>query len=292
MKLVTIFFLFISMLTCRLQAEERQFMPVADVNFVADFHSSEDKNRYGVLVLGGSEGGKPMRLANKIATLGYSVLALAYFKDEGLPKELEMIPLEYFDAPKQWLLDNMGTRNDGLVVVGWSKGAELALLLSSREEQYQGVVGIAPSSVVWAGILKDWSKVPSSSWSEDAKPLPFVPFATGVAFKGLADLYEQSLKNSEAVNLASIKAESIRKPALLLSGGEDEIWPSKAMADITCERINASQDTDLCIHIHYPKAGHLLDENYVDSQDMPVNAVANKSSTDRIRLFLRDLNLQ
>jgi hypothetical protein len=50
--------------------------------------------------------------------LGYSVLALAYFKDDGLSEKLEMTPLDYFDAPKQWLLNKRGTRNDGLVMVG------------------------------------------------------------------------------------------------------------------------------------------------------------------------------
>jgi len=285
-----LFSLLFIILALNLQATEIQFEPLKDVGFVADFHSSGDKSKYGVLVIGGSGGGKPKHLANKIAELGYSVLSLAYFKEEGLPPELEMIPLEYFEAPKQWLLDNKETRNDGLIVVGWSKGAELSLLLSSRDALYKGVVGIAPSSVIWAGILKDWSKVPSSSWSENSKPLPFVPFATGIEFNGLADLYEQSLKNNDAVSKAKINVESIKSPTLLLTGGLDEVWPAEKMAKFTCDKINLGHPIKTCHHVNYPDAGHLLDEKFIIGGTKEANAAANKSSTQQIKLFLNQVN--
>jgi esterase/lipase len=272
------------------QATEIKFEPVNDINFVADFYSSGDKSKFGVLVLGGSGGGKPKHLANKIAALGYSVLSLAYFKEDGLPKELEMIALEYFDTPKQWLIDNKETRNDGLIVVGWSKGAELSLLLSSRDKQYKGVVGIAPSSVIWAGILKDWSKVPSSSWSENSKPHSFVPFATNIEFKGLTDLYEQSLKNTNAVNKASIKVELIKSPILLLTGGLDEIWPANKMAIVVCDKVNLSNKKETCKHVNYPDAGHLLDEEFVIGGTKGSNAEANKSSMEQIKQLLERVN--
>jgi hypothetical protein len=99
--------------------------------------------------------------------------------------------------------------------------------LSSRDELYKGVIGIVPSSAIWADILKDWSKVPASSCSENSKPLPFVPFATGIEFKGLADLYERSLENMDAVAKAKIKEELIKFPTLFLTGGLDEIWPAE-----------------------------------------------------------------
>ena len=278
--------LLFTIIVFNLHAKEIKFESVKNVGFVADFYPSADKNKYGILVLGGSGGGKPTHLANKIARLGYSVLSLAYFKEEGLPAELEMIPLEYFDAPKQWLLDNKQTRSDGLIVVGWSKGAELSLLLASRDELYKGVIGIAPSSVIWPGILKDWSKVPSSSWSENSNPLPFVPFATGIEFKGVADLYEQSLKNKDAVSNAQINVASINSPTLLLTGGLDEIWPAEKMAKFSCDKMNLGRQIKICNHINYPNAGHLLDEKFIIGGSMEANAAANKSSTQQIRLFL------
>ena len=49
-----------------------------------------------------------------------------------------MIPLEYFDAPKKWLKDRLETRNNGVIVIGVSKGAELSLLLASNNQDYKG----------------------------------------------------------------------------------------------------------------------------------------------------------
>lgn len=52
-----------------------------------------------MLVLGGSEGGDSVSVvdtAGILAAHGYPTLALAYFKEPGLPSALERIPLEYF----------------------------------------------------------------------------------------------------------------------------------------------------------------------------------------------------
>src|SRR5581483_4943151 len=49
-----------------------------------------------VLVLGGSEGGLPGFTSRMLAAHGYPSLALAYFKEPGLPQTLDRIPLEYF----------------------------------------------------------------------------------------------------------------------------------------------------------------------------------------------------
>ena len=56
-----------------------------------------------VLVLGGSDGGIPSRRAKLLAESGFPALALAYFKTGRTPQYLDMIPLEYFDQPIEWL---------------------------------------------------------------------------------------------------------------------------------------------------------------------------------------------
>ncbi len=267
---------------------EFTFDVVQNVDFAADFYVPKKTGQYGVLVLGGSEGGKPMALAKKIAAMGYPVLALAYFKEKKLPEALEMIPLEYFEAPKQWLMNHQATRNDGIVVVGWSKGAELSVLLASRDNDYKAVVGIAPSSVVWAGILNDSTKAPSSSWSFNKEPLPFVPFAQGINVKQPLELSEASMSNKESVKKATIQAQSILVDTLLLTGGRDSIWPANKMAESLCQRINAFKRYNPCKHINYPEAGHLLNEKMGGTFEN--NAVANKQSIEEIANMLKKVN--
>lgn len=290
MKYKILFFMISLTIACNNLAGEKQAMPVRDVSFVADYYPAVGDKKYGVLVLGGSGGGKPDHLANKIAAMGYSVLSLAYFKENDLPQELEMIPLEYFEAPKKWLLNQVETSDDGLIIVGWSKGAELSLLLASQDDSYKAIIGIAPSSVVWAGILEDWTQVPSSSWSKNSEPLAFVPFASGVEITKLVDLYEHSLKEETFVKDATIKVRNIDSPVLLLTGGFDEIWPANEMADAVCQQMNDGQSDDLCTHVNYDNAGHLLDEAFVIGGTEESNAKANKDSKQKMAQFLKEVN--
>jgi dienelactone hydrolase len=79
---------------------------VAGQNFAGDFYCEPSAiPRPGILLLGGSEGGRPIKhWPMLLAQNGYAVLAVAYFKEKGSPNTLEMIPLEYFDIPIAWLL--------------------------------------------------------------------------------------------------------------------------------------------------------------------------------------------
>lgn len=243
----------------------------ADERFSAHYHpASADDTKVAVLVLGGSEGGVPERLAAPIIQAGFPVLALPYFKAPGLPAELEKIPLEYFDEATTWLLQQPGNSAERLIVVGWSKGAELALLLASRDPRIERVVAIAPSSVVWAGILNDWTQTPGSSWTAAGKELPHVPFRPSGPVEGLLDLYTQSLANRDDAGAANIPLERIRADVVLLSGAEDEIWPSAQMAATICEAMNRSRP-QACRHHDYPGLDHLLGYRFLDAKD-PMHA--------------------
>lgn len=50
--------------------------------------------------------------------------------------------------------------------------------------------------------------------------------------------------------------ERFKGPVMLISGGDDQLWPSPVFAD----RIIASLDADPARHVHlnYPGAGHLV----------------------------------
>ena len=90
-----------------LEAADNSPIPVKDVPFVADYFPSDSTGKYGVIVLTGSSGGKYNSMAQKLNDLGYATLSLAYFDRSGeapIPDSLELIPLEYIDAAKTWLM--------------------------------------------------------------------------------------------------------------------------------------------------------------------------------------------
>lgn len=239
-----------------------------DHGFVAHYYAqSPESLKQPIIVLGGSEGGIPTRLAQVIADNGFPTLAVAYFKEESLPEELEKIPLEYFEKAKNWLRHKHPEYNN-LTLVGWSKGAELSLLLASQDKAFNRVIAIAPSAVVWAGILKDWQKTPGSSWTREQQALPFVQFNPSGAVNGLLDLYSQSLANRQDGGKATIKTENIQGNVVLYSGGKDEIWPSNLMAEKVCQRMKRNK-LSTCEHVNYPALSHLLDYKFLDKSEQP-----------------------
>ncbi|WP_299775038.1 acyl-CoA thioester hydrolase/BAAT C-terminal domain-containing protein [uncultured Pseudoteredinibacter sp.] len=256
---------------------------IQEQNFVANYYPG-NQNKTPVLVLEGSGSGIPKVLAEKISQLGHPVLALAYYKEAKLPKHLEAIPLEYFEPAKTWLLEKSHSKE--LAVVGWSKGAEAALLLSTLDERIRKVVAIAPSHVVWPGIVPGKS-FPNSSWTMGDQPLPYVPYKANGNIRSLVDLYSNSLTDTAAVEKAEIDLEQSQADLLLFSGGKDSVWPSKTMADLICKKARQSKGEKSCVHHHYPNAGHLLDASIPLDGDPQANQEADEESRSLIQAFLR-----
>jgi pimeloyl-ACP methyl ester carboxylesterase len=106
-----------------------------------------------VLVLAGSEGGLHESTAALLASHGQALLALTYFRAPGLPRQLTGIPLEYFARAIAWLRTQPEADSDRILVVGHSRGGELALLLGATyPAAVNGVIALVPSSKVEAGL--------------------------------------------------------------------------------------------------------------------------------------------
>ena len=213
--------------------------------------------RPAVLVLGGSEGGLAggYYLGAKLAAQGYAVFGPAYFGLEGLPANLQDVPLEYFTKAIDWLRAQPGVDPDRIAVYGISKGGELALLVATRHPELKAVVAGDPSSVVWQGInLKDFT--PHSSWDENGQPVPYAPYDFTGGFTSIYNLYAGGLKHMDAHADAIIPVEKINGPVLLISGQADTLWPSAEMANQVIARLDAHGFKPLHVHLSYPDAGH------------------------------------
>ena len=84
-----------------------------------------------VVVLTGSTGGEDRATAAGLAMSGYPALALAYFKEPGLPQCACAIPLEYFARAVSWLRAQPAGRSSPVVLYGLSLGSEAVLLTAS-----------------------------------------------------------------------------------------------------------------------------------------------------------------
>ena len=88
-----------------IRSQDLSFEMVREEGLVGRLILPPDNHRKTTLIwLGGSEGGMGAGgyLNSLLATKGYAVFALAYFGAEGLPEELEEIPLKYFQRAIGW----------------------------------------------------------------------------------------------------------------------------------------------------------------------------------------------
>ena len=203
-----------------------------------------------ILVLGGSEGGQSTDRAMLLAAHGYAALALAYFRDEGLPAQLVDIPLEYFGRALTWLRTQRDVDGAPVAVVGGSRGAEVALLLGANFAEVRAVVAYAPSSIVWSGIPPVGGNGRFAAWTYRGEPMP-----GGVGRKTLDD--------PDSVARFAIPVEQVRGPILLVAGAEDRLWPSARMAQMVADRFQSRQHTYASTVLVYPNAGHAIAFPYV-----------------------------
>lgn len=225
-----------------------------------------------VIVLGGSGGGCDLDKAALPSRHGFATLALAYFGGPPLPEWLHGIHLEYVGRAIAWLGAQKEIDTSRLGLLGVSRGAELALLLASHFPQVRAVAAYAPSAVAWGSGGRDKATgepIPCWFWRGEAirfAPLPLTRFiARSVIPVGLLrrpvqfrNLFRSALANRQAVSQAAIPVERTRGPILLISGGDDRIWPATPMAEMIVHRLRSRGFRHSVEHLNYPRAGHSL----------------------------------
>lgn len=221
-----------------------------------------DKPLPALIVMSGSDGGINVatQLGVGFTKHGYAVLSLAYFMEQGLPQTLEDVPLEYFDKAVEWLKKQPGVDPKAIGAIGGSRGSEAALLLGSRNKDVRAVMAFAPSGIVWQGL--DFNDVANMgpAWTADNKPLPFIA-PDPAAFRPNAPMkpmFDNVLAEADRRPETGIPVEKINGPILLISGGDDRLWPSADMAARIVKRLKDKDFKHEVTNLIYEGAGHLV----------------------------------
>jgi dienelactone hydrolase len=153
-----------------------------------------------VLVFGGAEGGMSQTFtAALLAAHGYPALTVAYFGWPGLPNQLQNIPLEYFVAAERILASQPGVDPAHVLVMGYSRGSEAALLLADNFPRlFHGAIVYSPSSDV------------NPSQTDSSQP--------GWTLRG------------QPVWPRPISVNQISGPVLAIAGAADALWDSSGSA--------------------------------------------------------------
>jgi dienelactone hydrolase/uncharacterized protein (DUF2141 family) len=211
-----------------------------------------------LIAIGGSEGGLDIMsgFAQAFTQHGYAVLALAWWKEPGLPQTIENVPLEYFDRAIAWGKAQADFAPGHIGMMGWSRGAEAALLVAARNRDVSSVIAIAPTSIVWAGL--DFANPGASkpAWTVAGTPLPWVTPERVRPGAPFAEMFLAALTKADAQPDTAIPAEKINGSLLLLSGSDDRLWPSNLMAERLMARLRDHRFPHIYEHKNYDGAGH------------------------------------
>ncbi|WP_404390479.1 acyl-CoA thioester hydrolase/BAAT C-terminal domain-containing protein [Pseudoalteromonas phenolica] len=196
-----------------------------------------------VILLGGSDGGNALAkpqwqpIFDRLNEAGMSVASLGYFGTDSTSSSAAELSLEEIEKRISSLAKSDKINNKCVAVFGFSKGAELALLLGSHFDAINHVVAVMPSHVSWNAVKTVSAK---SSWSLNNKPLNFInaPLLSWQMQKGnvtgeFTPAFKEALASATELEIdqARIPVDKNSGPILLVSAKQDEIWPSYEMAN-------------------------------------------------------------
>lgn len=256
-----------------------------------------------IVTFGGSEGGnvwaseRLRRQRDRFHAQGYAVLAVGYFGMPGTPEELDRISLDAIYAEIQRTAQHEHIDGACIALIGGSRGAELALLLSSYFANIHATVAIVPGSAVFPALNL---AMVTPGFSLHGKSLPFVPVpwsVTPALIRGdHRAAFEMMMTNHQAMDDAAIPVERMQGPALFLSASQDSAWPSAEMAEQMMQRLGQHGFAPVAEHVviegdhgapldHFNVIERFLQENFhpdspqgcrSGSAPLPINAAMTR----------------
>ena len=230
-----------------------------------ELHLGKGKRQPLIVALGGSEGGNGWNMSvtyrQTLNERGYAFLPIAYFGLDGIPEKLDRISLNGVHDAILNATKNPNINENCIAIIGVSKGAELALLLASYYSEHKAVVALSPSNVNFTSTTNPMIEISfplvmnTPSFSMNGQSLAFVPASWKAKLKGFSGdflgFYEDMLTNISAVELAAIKVENINGGIFLVSGKNDDLWPSTAMSEMMMERLELNNFSHHFAHLEF-----------------------------------------
>ena len=204
------------------------------------------------------------RIAYLLASRGHVVLDLAYFGTDGLPEQLQSVPIEYFSRAVDVLRrDYTGVSGD-VAILAFGRATEAAAMLALQRDDIARLVLVSPSSVINAGE-RNGDLVEQAAWTLGGAPLAFMHRTDGeedaiarqrAPYK-TRPRFDWRLAALASRDPARIAYDRIKSEIVLLACGGDEVWPSDRMANDIRDLARRSGRDNVAVQI-LPGCGHDL----------------------------------
>ncbi|KAL8622875.1 hypothetical protein ACOMHN_026996 [Nucella lapillus] len=244
----------------------------------------------GVIDMFGSAGGIMEIRASLLASHGFAVLALPFFKYDDLPNGFYDITFDYFEEAASWLSSHKEVSDGGIGVVAVSAGATIALMMAWKCPEVKAVVSInGPLFIYHKSMFRKDGTLLKKGIERNKHALQMTRH--GMMVKTAFDF-----KTEDFLPVW----ESSARILLLMSGDDGQV--DSHMADL-CHSMYPRDKRHLMEVVHYPGAGHLLEPPYTphcrscispfSGMDMlwggnpEAHAPAQEDSWQRLQTFLR-----
>ncbi|XP_074146167.1 acyl-coenzyme A thioesterase 6-like isoform X1 [Sminthopsis crassicaudata] len=222
----------------------------------------------GIIDLYGTGGGLCEYRASLLAGHGFAVLALAYFRFEDLPKELNSLHLEYFEEALNYMLQHPKVKSPGIGLLGFSKGGDLCLSMASF------LKGVTATVLINACVANTMTPLHYKGMTllnigNDLERLKI----TESGLVDLVDIWSHPLEKQNCQSLIPI--EKAQGPFLFIVGQDDHNWKSESFAYIASEQLQSHGKEKPQI-ICYPNTGHCIDPPYFPPCLMSVHGMVGR----------------
>lgn len=199
---------------------------------------------------------------------GFATLALAFYDFDDLPKDFNIIEVDYFEEAVCYMLQHPQVKGPDIGLLGLSLGADICLSMASFLENVSATVSINGSAFsANRHIHYKQTMIP---------PLGHDLRRAKVAFSGVLDIVD--IRNDivgGCENPSMIPIEKAKGPILFIAGQDDHCWRSEVYTQIASERLQA-HGKDRPRVISYPGAGHYIEPPYFPMCPASLHKIVNK----------------
>lgn len=225
-----------------------------------------------IVIMGGQKSILPgIKIAERFADFGITGLAVSLFGAEGLPENVDRIPIEMFENAVSFL--RVEKKIKSISIYGMSMGSIFAALTAEYVRGIDNVILCSPTHVPFEGTLRDKKTMTGHSvatWR--GKEISFVraDFSAGGMGKYVYDegagrkvtkmwiAYRDGYLDKEQETKAALHLEKTGARILIVAGTGDEAWPSDYSARYIKRTLdNAGYEKDYKL-ILYRNASHLI----------------------------------
>lgn len=225
-----------------------------------------------IIIMGGEKSFLPgIKIAERFADYGIIGLSVSLFGAEGLPKGVNLIPLDMFEPAVRYLKEERHIKS--VSMYGMSMGSIFAVLAAKYIQGIDNIILVSPSHVPFEGTFEDKKHMTGHSiatWRKQEIPYVKPDFSIGKMSKyyyaseagrkvtGMWIAYWKAYKNKKLEQAANVHIEETNARILMIAGTGDEAWPSDYSVNYLKEyldKIGYNRDYKAVL---YPNASHLI----------------------------------